>query len=318
MKIVVLDGHITNNGDFSWEELNKLGNCTIYDRTSKDQLIERIKDADIIFTNKTPISKNTLSQCKNLKFIGVLATGYNIVDIKAARENNIAVTNVPDYSTNAVAQLVFAHLLNICHHVEEHNESVKEGGWEKSLDFSYWNYKLIELPSKTLGIVGLGSIGYKVAKIAEAFGMKILAYSRNPKKELETENIKYCDLDYLYKNSDIISLHCPLSEHTEKMINKETIEKMKDGVILINTARGGLIDEGDLKEALGSGKAYMAGVDVASREPITKENPLLSAKNCIITPHIGWAPVETRKRLIEMTVSNLKSFLEGNPINVVN
>ena len=317
MKIVVLDGYTLNPGDLSWERIKKLGDCTIYDRTAKHEVIERMRDAEIVLTNKTVIDKEAIESCSNLKYIGVLATGYNVVDVKSAAEKAIVVTNVPAYSTDSVSQLIFAHILHICHHVSEHNQSVKRGDWSKSEDFCYWNYPLMELTDKTLGVIGLGAIGYKTAKIAESFGMKVLAYSRNPKKELETENLKYCELDDLYKNSDIISLNCSLSESTEKMINKTSIAKMKDGVILINTSRGGLVNEKDLADALNSKKISMAGIDVVSVEPISENNPLLQAENCIITPHIAWAVFEARARLMSIASANIEAFLEAKSLNVI-
>jgi len=318
MKIVVLDGYTLNPGDLSWEGLEKLGELTVYDRTPEDKIYERSKDAEIVFTNKTPLTRETLSKLPLLKYIGVLATGYNVVDIKAAKELGITVTNIPTYGTDAVAQYVFALLLEICHHVYEHNNAVKNGEWTNCPDFCFWKYPLIELAGKTMGIIGLGRIGYRTAKLAQAFGLKVLAYDANQRKELEDENLRYASMDELLAKSDIISLHCPLTDETKNIINKDTISKMKDGVIIINTSRGPLISENDLAEALKSGKVYAAAVDVVSAEPISSTNPLLTAPNCIITPHIAWAPKESRSRLMDIAVSNLKAFLDGKPVNVVN
>jgi len=302
MKIVVLDGYTLNPGDLSWEGLEKLGELTVYDRTPEDKIYERSKDAEIVFTNKTPLTRETLSKLPLLKYIGVLATGYNVVDIKAAKELGITVTNIPTYGTDAVAQYVFALLLEICHHVYEHNNAVKNGEWTNCPDFCFWKYPLIELAGKTMGIIGLGRIGYRTAKLAQAFGLKVLAYDANQRKELEDENLRYASMDELLAKSDIISLHCPLTDETKNIINKDTISKMKDGVIIINTSRGPLISENELAEALKSGKVYAAAVDVVSAEPISSTNPLLTAPNCIITPHIAWAPKESRSRLMDIAV----------------
>lgn len=318
MKIVVLDGYTENPGDLSWDGLAALGELTVYDRTNSDEIIERIGNAEIVYTNKTPITENTLENCQNVRFIGVLATGYNVVDVNAAKKRNIPVCNIPTYGTDAVAQFTFALLLEVCHHVGAHSESVKAGQWENCQDFCYWNYPLIELAGKTMGIIGYGRIGQAVGRIAQSFGMKVLAYDENQDKALENESMKYGSLDELYGNADIVSLHCPLFPSTDKMINAESIPKMKDGVILINTSRGGLINESDLAAALRSGKIAVAAVDVVSAEPIHGDNPLLKVPNCIITPHIAWAPKESRERLLNIAVENLRRFLEGNPTNVVN
>lgn len=317
-KIVVLDGYAANPGDLSWDGFKALGELKIYDRTPADQIISRIGDAEYIYTNKTPITRETLEACPNIRFIGVLATGYDIVDVSAAREKGIPVTNIPGYSTAAVAQFVFALLLEIYHHVGAHSEAVKIGSWSKSPDFCFWNYPLMELAGKTLGIIGFGRIGQATAKIAVAFGMKVLAFSRNPDKSLETDAIKLVSFDEVLAKSDVISLHCPLSPLTRGVINKDTISRMKDGVIIINTARGPLIVEEELKEALDSGKVYAAAVDVVSKEPISPDNALLACDNCIITPHIAWAPKEARQRLMDIAVDNLRQFQLGNPVNVVN
>jgi len=317
MKMVVLDGYTLNPGDLTWERLSKIGELTVYERTDSSEIIDRVGDAEIIFTNKTPLSKETLEKLPSVKYIGVLATGYNVVDVKAAKGLDKVVTNIPTYGTDAVAQYVFALLLEICHHVWEHSESVKKGDWANCKDFCYWNYPLIELAGKTLGIIGMGRIGQSTAKIAQSFGMKVLAYDAYPKKEIENENLKYVELDELLSNSDVISLHCPLFESTKGIINKNNIEKMKDGVIIINTSRGPLVVEEDLAESLNCGKVSAAAVDVVSTEPIKTDNPLLKAKNIIITPHIAWAPKESRERLLNIAIDNLEAYIKGNPVNVV-
>ena len=281
-------------------------------------IIERIGDAQIVFTNKTPLPREVLSKVPNVKYIGVLATGYNIVDIEAAKELGITVTNIPTYGTDSVAQMVFAHLLEICHHVAAHSDAVKNGEWTNNVDWCFWKYPLIELAGKTMGIIGYGRIGQAVGRVAQAFGMKVLANDKYPNKDLESDTLKYVELDELLANSDVISLHCPLFEENKGMINKDSIAKMKDGVIIINTSRGPLIVEDDLAEALNSGKVYAAGLDVVSTEPIKADNPLLKAKNIFLTPHIAWAPKESRQRLMDIAVNNLKQFLEGSPVNVVN
>ena len=320
MKIVVLDGYTENPGDLSWDELGALGELTVYDRTSltdENEAIERIGDAEIVFTNKTPITKKVIDACPDMKFISVLATGYNVVDYAYAKEKGIPVTNVPTYGTASVGQFAIALLLEICHHIGHHSESVHAGNWEKSVDFCYWDYPLIELDGKTMGIIGFGRIGKTTGKIAKAMGMKILAYDRHPSDE-GRKIAEYVDLDTLLANSDVIALHCPLFPETEGIINKDTIAKMKDGVILLNNSRGPLVVEQDLADALNSGKVAAAGVDVVSTEPIKGDNPLLTAKNCIITPHISWAPKESRQRIMDCAVENVKAYLAGAPVNVVN
>jgi glycerate dehydrogenase len=318
MKIVVLDGYTLNPGDLSWDGLAELGELTVYDRTPEDKIIERIGTAEIVFTNKTPLSKEILGKTKSVKYIGVLATGYNVVDCVAARALGIAVTNIPTYGTDAVAQMTFALLLEVCHHVWSHSEKVKMGEWTKSKDFCFWDYPLIELSGKTFGIIGYGRIGQIVARIAQSFGMKVLANSRSMNSSTKNEEAEYADLDTLLKEADVISLHCPLTESTRGLINKNTIAKMKDTAIIINTSRGQLIDEEDLADALNIGKVFGAAVDVVSTEPIKADNPLLKAKNCIITPHIAWAPKESRARLMNIAVDNLRAFINNKPINVVN
>lgn len=317
MKIVVLDGYTLNPGDISWDGLEALGELKVYNRTAPEEVIDRIGDAQIVYTNKTPITKETLNVCSQIKFIGVLATGYNIVDVAAAKEKGIPVTNIPTYGTDAVGQFAIALLLEICHHIGYHSQAVHEGKWSSNPDWCFWDYPLIELAGKTMGIIGFGRIGQSTGKIAKALGMNVIA---NDAFESETgkEIAAYVDKETLFAQSDVIALHCPLFPETEGIINRENIEKMKDGVIILNNSRGPLIVEQDLADALNSGKVYAAGLDVVSTEPIKEDNVLLKAKNCFITPHISWAPKESRQRLMDIAVDNLKAFTEGNPKNVVN
>ena len=317
VKIVVLDGYAENPGDLSWEKLEELGELTVYDRTPADKIAERIGDAEIVYTNKTPITRETMDACPNIKFISVLATGYNIVDYAAAKEKGIPVTNVPTYGTAAVAQFAIALLLEVCHHVAHHDRAVHQGRWESNPDWCFWDYPLIELADKTMGIIGLGRIGQATGRIARALGMRVIARESFP-TAAGAEIAEYVDLDTLLAESDVVVLHCPLFPETQGIINKETIAKMKDGVIIINNSRGPLVVEQDLADALNSGKVYAAGLDVVSTEPINGDNPLLTAKNCIITPHISWAPKESRMRIMDVAAQNLRAFLEGSPINVVN
>ena len=310
-KIIVLDGAVENPGDLSWEPLAALGGLTVYDYTAPQETIARIGDAPVILTNKTVISADVMAACPNLRYIGVLATGYNVVDIAEAKKRGIVVTNVPAYSTDTVAQFTMALLLEIALHVGHHSRVVHEGKWTACRDFAFWDYPLMELKGKTFGIVGYGSIGKATAKLAQAFDMKVLAYSRHGAEEFHTE------LDELYAQSDIVSLHCPLTAENAGMINAATIAKMKDGVILLNTARGGLINEADLREALLSGKVYAAASDVVSTEPIKADNPLLGLDNMIITPHIAWAALEARQRLMDVATDNVRQFLAGNVQNNV-
>jgi glycerate dehydrogenase len=319
MKIVVLDGFTLNPGDISWDGLKKLGDLTVYDRSGENLIVERAGDAEAIFTNKTPISKECLDRMPKLKFIGVLATGFNVVDIEAAKDKGIVVTNIPAYGTDSVAQMAIALLLELCHHVGMHNESVRKGEWTNNTDWCYWNYPLIELSSKKIGIIGYGRIGQATGRIAQALGMTVLAYQNGVRNNsLECPAMKYVDLEILFGRSDVISLHCPLVDSTKGIISRESIGKMKDGVLIINNSRGPLIVEQDLADALNSGKVAGAAVDVVSIEPIRADNPLLKAKNCIITPHISWAPRESRQRLMDIAADNLAKFMEGNPVNVVN
>jgi len=318
MKIVILDGYTENPGDLSWEGFEQLGELTVYDRTSltdAEEAIARIGEAEVVLTNKTPLTHDILSACPSVRYIGLLATGYNVVDIVAAKEKEITVCNIPTYGTSAVAQMVFALLLEICHHVGEHSQAVLNGDWTNCADFCFWNYPLIELMDKCIGIIGFGRIGQNTAQIAQAFGMKVLAYDEHVIEEAKGLG-EYVSLDELLSQSDVISLHCPLFPSTTGIINKDNIAKMKDGAIIINTSRGPLIVEQDLADALNAGKVYAAAVDVVSTEPIKADNPLLKAKNCIITPHIAWAPKESRKRLMDIAVDNLKAFLDGKPVNI--
>lgn len=318
MKIVVLDGYTENPGDLSWSGLEKLGNLTVYDRTPADLAAERIGGAEAVFTNKTPVTKETLDACPNVKFIGVLATGYNVVNVEAAKKKGIPVSNIPAYGTDAVAQFAIALLLELCYHVGEHSDCVKRGDWTNSADWCFWNYPLVELAGKTMGIIGFGRIGRRTGQIAQALGMKILAYDSHRDSSAESETCRYAELDELLGDSDVIALHCPLFPETKGIINQDTIAKMKDGVMIINNSRGPLIVEEDLRDALNSGKVGGAAVDVVSSEPIQMDNPLLQAKNMIITPHISWAPKESRQRLMDIAAENLRKFLEGTPVNVVN
>ena len=317
MKIVVLDGYTENPGDLSWDGFRELGELTVYDRTGKKDVVSRIGDAEAVILNKTPVSRETLDACPNVKYIGVLATGYNVVDIEAAAEKGIVVSNIPTYGTDSVAQFAIAMLLEICHHVAHHSDAVHEGRWESNPDWCFWDYPLIELAGKTMGVIGFGRIGQATGKLAKALGMEVLAYDSFP-NDSGKEIAKYVDLDTLLGASDVIALHCPLFPETEGIVNKETIAKMKDGVIILNNSRGPLVAEQDLADALNSGKVYAAGLDVVSTEPIRGDNPLLKAKNCIITPHISWAPKESRARLMDIAVEDLKAFAAGKPINVVN
>ena len=318
MKIVVLDGYTLNPGDISWAGMEAFGDVTVYDRTKAEDVVERIGDAEVVYTNKTPITKETMDACTNMKFIGVLATGYNIVDVAAAKEKGIPVSNIPTYGTAAVSQFAIALLLELCHHIGEHSDAVKAGEWTSNPDWCFWKYPLVELAGKNMGIIGFGRIGQDTGKIAQALGMKVLAYDAFKRPELESDTCKYVDLDTLLAQSDVISLHCPLFPDTEGIINKDTIAKMKDGVMIINDSRGPLIVEQDLRDALDSGKVAGAALDVVSTEPIQMDNPLLGAKNVILTPHIAWAPKESRQRLMDIAVDNLKCYVDGKPQNVVN
>ena len=320
MKIVVLDGYTENPGDISWEPLKKLGNVTVYDRTSYTEsplIAERIGDAQVAVINKTPISRETIDRCPNLKLIAVLATGYNVVNYEYAREKGIPVVNVPSYGTQIVGQYAVGMLLEICSHYGHHDRTVHEGRWQSNEDWCYWDYPMMELSGKTAGIIGLGRIGQATAKILNALDMRVLAYDAFPSQDGKRV-AQYVELERLLSESDVIFLHCPLLKETEGIINRETISRMKDGVILINNSRGQLIVEQDLADALNSGKVYAAGLDVLSKEPVGEDNPLLKAKNCMITPHISWASKEARERIMEATAENIKAFMDGTPIHVVN
>jgi glycerate dehydrogenase len=320
MNIVILDGYTENPGDLSWEGLEKLGKLTVYDRSSltdPKESISRIGSAEAVIVNKTPITAEIIAACPSIRYIGVLATGYNVVDVNAAKSRGIVVTNIPTYGTAAVGQFAIALLLEICHHIGHHDKTVHDGRWETNPDWCYWDYPLIELADKTIGIIGFGRIGQVTGGIAKALGMKVLAYDGYP-NDAGKRIAEYVSLDELFARSDVICLHCPLFPETTGMINKANIAKMKDGVILINNSRGPLVVEADLAEALNSGKVYAAGLDVVSTEPIKGDNPLLKAKNCIITPHISWAPRESRQRLMDIAVDNLAAFVKGSPVNVVN
>lgn len=343
MKIVILDGYAENPGDLSWEGFEKMGELTVYDRTPREdveEILRRIGDAEIICTNKTLIGREVIERAPKLRYIGVLATGYNVVDVNAAAERGIPVTNIPSYGTAAVAQHVMALLLEICNRTGHHSQAVHEGRWQQSEDFCFWDYPLMELSGKTMGIIGYGHIGQATARLARAFGMEVIA-CRRPGSIRKTaqagagktgqkadqarslgsdtvDDVTIVTMDELFHRSDVISIHCPLFPETEGLICRENISKMKDGVIIINTARGPIVREKDLAEALNTGKVYAAGVDVVSVEPIKDDNPLLMAKNCFITPHIAWASRESRQRLMDTALSNLQAFLAGEPTNVVN
>lgn len=317
MKIVVLDGYAANPGDLCWDELKALGECTVYDRTAPAEVLERSAGAEILLTNKTVITAEHIAALPELKYIGVLATGYNIVDVTAAKEHGVIVTNIPAYSTDSVAQMVFAHILNIALQVQHHSEEVHKGRWTDSKDFCFWDTPLIELHGKKIGIVGLGHTGYATARIAIGFGMQVYAYTSKTHFQLPPE-IHKMELDKLFRECDIISLHCPLTDSTREMVNAERLRLMKSTAILINTGRGPLINEQDLADALNNGTIYAAGVDVLSQEPPRADNPLLTAKNCYITPHIAWASTAARERLMQIMQENIRAYLEGKPVNVVN
>lgn len=319
MKAVVLDGHPENPGDLSWDWLGELGEYTVYDRCpdGETEIIRRIGTAEVVITNKAPISAAVIDACPGMKYISVTATGYNVVDYEYAKCRGIPVSNVPAYGTAAVAQFAIAMLLEICHHIAHHSQAVHEGRWEHAEDWCFWDYPLIELDGKTLGIIGFGHIGQQTGRIAKALGMTVLASGSRP-TDSGREIAEYVELDELLARADVIALHCPLFPETQGIINKDSIAKMKDGVIIINNSRGGLVVEQDLADALNSGKVAAAGVDVVSTEPIRGDNPLLTAKNCIITPHISWASKEARERIMVCTEQNVRAYIEGSPVNVIN
>ena len=314
MKLAILDAHADNPGDLSWKEFEKYAEISLFDRTSQNEIVERAKDCEAIFINKVQISEQVLQKLPKLKYIGVCATGYNVVDLNACSKRNIIVTNIPSYSTMSVAQHVFSLILYFSNHVALHNDSVHNGDWCNSLDFVYWKKPLFELAGKTLGIFGYGNIGSKVAEIGKAFGMKIICNTRTKKENMP----EFVSFDELLEKSDILTLHAPLTDMTQNIINKNTLSKMKNSAILINTARGGFVVEEDLADYLKNGKIAGYAADVVSVEPMKKDNPLLNCPNCILTPHIAWAPKETRQRLLDIALENFKSWIEGNPINQVN
>ena len=316
MKIVVLDGYAANPGDLSWEGLKTLGECTIYDRTAPEEVLERAAGAEAILTNKVVITAEQMAALPDLKYIGVLATGYNIIDINAARERGIVVTNIPAYSTPSVGQMVFAHILNITQQVQHHSEEVRKGRWTNNADFCFWDTPLIELLGKKIGLIGLGQTGYNPARIAIGFGMKVWAYTSKSRLQLPPE-IKKMELDQIFHECDIVSLHCPLTEQTRELVNARRLALMKPTAILINTGRGPLVNEQDLADALNNNQIYAAGVDVLSTEPPRADNPLLTARNCYITPHIAWATTAARERLMGIMQENLKAYIAGKPVNNV-
>jgi glycerate dehydrogenase len=317
MKIVVLDGHALNPGDLSWASIEAFGELTVYSRTPKEKILERSDGADILLTNKTPLDRQTIEQLPSLTYIGVLATGYNVIDIEAAYSNDVVVSNAPGYGTSSVAQMAFALLLELCVHVQRHGDAVGNGEWASSKDWCFWTYPLVELSGKTIGVIGFGDIGQKVADLATAFDMHVVAISRIQTDQSHRKNFAWKSLDELLSLSDVVSLHCPLTSDTKGLINMENLKKMKDSAFLINTSRGSLIAEQELAIALNDGVIGGAGLDVLEMEPPTKDNPLLTAKNCIVTPHIAWATKESRMRLMQIVKDNLQAFLDGNPKNVV-
>lgn len=316
MKIVVLDGYTLNPGDLSWDELNALGECTIYERTAPDEVLERSAGAEILLTNKTVLTAEHINLLPDLKYVGVLATGYNVVDIAAVKERGIVVTNIPAYSTPSVGQMVFAHILNIAQQVQHHSEEVHKGRWTSSPDFCFRDTPLIELLGKKIGLIGLGQTGYNTARIALGFGMKVWAHTSKSRLQLPPE-IKKMEIEQIFKECDIISLHCPLTAENQEFVNAELLSLMKPTAILINTGRGGLINEQDLADALNKGKLYAAGVDVLSTEPPRADNPLLTARNCYITPHIAWATFAARQRLMSILIENIQAYQSGKPVNNV-
>ncbi len=317
MKIVVLDGYTLNPGDLSWEGLEAFGELDVHDRSAPELVVERAQGAEIVLTNKSLIPAEAIAELPEMKFVSVLATGFNVVDVAAARERGIPVSNVPGYGTQAVAQIAIAHMLNLAQRVQAHSDSVHDGKWTDCPDFCFWDHTLVELAGKTLGIVGLGSIGEAVARLAQAFGMRVIAATRDPLKPMP-QGIERVAIEDLFRDSDFVSLHCPLTEQTEHIINEKSLALMKPSAMLINTGRGPLVDEQALADALNAGRIAGAGLDVLSVEPSNADNPLLGAKHCVITPHIGWATLESRSRLMDITVANIEAFLRGEPQNVVN
>jgi glycerate dehydrogenase len=318
MKIVILDGYTLNPGDLSWEGFKKQGDLIVHDRTAPADVVSRCEGAEIVFTNKTPVNAEAIKSLPALKFIGVLATGYNIVDIEAAKKQGVLVTNVPGYGTSSVVQMTFALLLELCLHVQRHSDSVMEGKWSRSADFCFWDFPLVELAGKTMGIIGMGHIGGKVADVATAFGMKLIGNSRTRTDQSSRNNFSWAEIPELLERSDVVSIHCPLFPETRGLINKENLSRMKKTAFLLNTSRGPIIVDEDLASALNNDVIAGAGIDVLSTEPPPAGNPLFSAKNCIITPHISWATKEARARLMDIAAGNLSSFKAGLPVNVVN
>ena len=318
MKIVVLDGYTLNPGDISWDGLKKLGDVVLYDRTPSDKILERAEGAEVIFTNKVPLDENTLNKLSSLKYIGVNATGYNVINTEIAKQKGIIVTNVPGYGTASVVQMTFALLLELCQHVQRHSDSVMDGRWVSSIDWCFWEYPLVELSGKTIGIIGFGRIGQQVGDVATAFGMNIIGSSRTQTDQSHRKNFKWAEVPELLQKSDVVSIHCPLFPETKGLFNKESLKQMKSSAFLLNTSRGQVIVDEDLADALNNDVIAGAGIDVLSVEPPSKDNPLFTAKNCIITPHIAWATKEARARLMDISVNNLSAFINGNPVNVVN
>ena len=318
MKIVVLDKPRENPGEIDWSEVSKLGDARIYDDTPQDKIAETIGDAEIVFVNKGKITKEILDACPNIKFISVVATGFNKIDLESAKEKGILVSNVPSYGSKAIGQHAVALLLEITNHIDHHDKEVKKMRKSTDTDWCFWDYPLYELEYKTMGVIGLGRIGQTVAKAGWAMGMNVIAHDMYENPEMKALGVEYVSLEELYKRADVISLHCPLTPENEDMINAESIAKMKDGVIILNNSRGGLVDEQALADALKSGKVYAAGIDAVKVEPITEDCPLLTAPNCYITPHISWASLDCRRRLIKLAIENVKAYLEGKPINIVN
>ncbi len=312
-----MDGGVVNPGDLSFKALEKFGKVSVYGETHRSEVIDRLKDCDVAFSNKVVFDKTVLNACPELKYVGILATGYNVIDLKVAKELGIVVTNVPEYSTNAVAQHAIALLLEVCNGVGVHDTSVKAKKWCTSPEFCYWEQPIIDLYGKTMGILGTGAIGIATGKLASALGMKVICSSRSQNEEAKKLGFEYVSQDELFEHADVVSLHCALTDDTADIVCKQKLEKMKSTAIILNTARGGLINEADLAQALNEGRIYAAAVDVVSREPMLEENPLLTAKNCIITPHIAWASLEARKRLIDIAIENFAQFANGTPRNVV-
>lgn len=314
MKIVILDGFTLNAGDLSWAPVEKFGEVAAYDRSKPEEVLERSQDAEIILTSKVVLNEEIFSKLPKLKYIGVLATGYNNIDLEAAKKRDIVVTNIPDYCSSSVAQMVFAHILELTNRVAHYTTASKNGKWSESPDFCFWDHSIVELDKKVLGLVGLGHIGSKVANIAKSFGMKVIAYDIHPKN---TPGVEFVDLDTLFKSSDILSLHCPLTKDNTGIINQSNLSKMKKTSFIVNTSRGPLVNEGDLSKALNDGVIAGAGLDVLEKEPAQKDNPLLKAKNCYLTPHISFATLEARSRLIQITADNIEAYLNNKPLNLV-